>query len=76
LGELASFQRPDREDTWQIQLRHDPLNISACWIAHRERHLAEHQHLIPHLFGVAPISPGERVLDVGCGCGATAIVAR
>lgn len=45
------------------------------WIAHRERHLAGHQHLIPHLFGAASISPGERVLDVGCGCGATTIAA-
>jgi ubiquinone/menaquinone biosynthesis C-methylase UbiE len=45
------------------------------WIAHRERHLAGHQYLIPHLFGAARISPGERVLDVGCGCGATTIAA-
>jgi ubiquinone/menaquinone biosynthesis C-methylase UbiE len=45
------------------------------WIAHRERHLAEHRYLLPHLFGAAAISPGERVLDVGCGCGATTIAA-
>jgi SAM-dependent methyltransferase len=45
------------------------------WIANRERHLAGHQHLIPHLFGAAAIAPGERVLDVGCGCGATTIMA-
>jgi ubiquinone/menaquinone biosynthesis C-methylase UbiE len=45
------------------------------WIAHRERHLAGHRHLLPHLFGAAAISPGERVLDVGCGCGATTIAA-
>jgi SAM-dependent methyltransferase len=45
------------------------------WIAHRKRHLAGHQHLSPHLFGAAAISPGERVLDVGCGCGATTIMA-
>ncbi len=45
------------------------------WITHRKRHLAGHQHLIPHLFGAAAISPGQRVLDVGCGCGATTIIA-
>jgi SAM-dependent methyltransferase len=45
------------------------------WIEHRERHLAEHQHLVPHLFRAAGISPGERVLDVGCGCGTTTIEA-
>jgi SAM-dependent methyltransferase len=45
------------------------------WIEHRERHLAEHQNLTPHLFRRAAIAPGERVLDVGCGCGDTTIVA-
>ena len=45
------------------------------WVAHRERHLAGHRYLLPHLFSAAAISPGERVLDVGCGCGATTIAA-
>jgi SAM-dependent methyltransferase len=45
------------------------------WIIHRERHLAGHRSLLPHLFGAAAISPGARVLDVGCGCGETTITA-
>jgi SAM-dependent methyltransferase len=45
------------------------------WITHRERHLAEHRHLLPHLFHAAAIAADERVLDVGCGCGATTITA-
>ena len=45
------------------------------WIEHRERHLAEHQNLTPHLFRSAAIVRGEQVLDVGCGCGDTTIMA-
>lgn len=45
------------------------------WIQHLDRHLAEHQNLTPHLFRAAGIAPGERVLDVGCGCGQTTIAA-
>ena len=45
------------------------------WITNRERHLAGHQRLVWRLFDAAAISPGERVLDVGCGCGETTIVA-
>jgi SAM-dependent methyltransferase len=45
------------------------------WIEHRERHLAEHRNLTPHLFRSAAIARGEKVLDVGCGCGDTTIMA-
>ncbi len=45
------------------------------WIAHRERHVAGHQRLVAHLFRAAGISRGERVLDIGCGCGETTILA-
>ena len=45
------------------------------WIKHRDRHLAEQRDLTPHLFDAAGILQGERVLDVGCGCGDTTIKA-
>lgn len=45
------------------------------WITHRERHLNGHRRLVPQLFAAAGIRPGDRVLDVGCGCGATTIAA-
>jgi ubiquinone/menaquinone biosynthesis C-methylase UbiE len=45
------------------------------WIDNRERHQAEHERLTPHLFNAVGISPGERILDIGCGCGETTIAA-
>lgn len=45
------------------------------WIQHRERHLTEQQRLTPHLARAAGIVPGERALDIGCGCGSTTIAA-
>jgi SAM-dependent methyltransferase len=45
------------------------------WVTHRERHQAEHQNLAPRLLEAATIAPGDRVLDVGCGCGGTTIAA-
>jgi SAM-dependent methyltransferase len=45
------------------------------WVTHRERHQAEHQNLAPRLLDAATITPGDRVLDVGCGCGGTTIAA-
>lgn len=47
------------------------------WVAQRERHAAIRRGLTPHLLRAADVSAGDRVLDVGCGCGETTIeVAR
>jgi SAM-dependent methyltransferase len=45
------------------------------WIDHRERLLAGHRNLHRHLFRGAALTSGERVLDVGCGCGGTTLLA-
>ena len=41
------------------------------FVAERERHERMHQHWHDRLLTAAAIAPGEAVLDVGCGCGAT-----
>jgi SAM-dependent methyltransferase len=39
------------------------------WVAQRDRHAALREPAVPHLLRAAAVAPGERVLDVGCGCG-------
>lgn len=43
------------------------------WVLERERHASVREPLMPHLWAAAAIAPGERVLDVGCGCGDSSV---
>jgi SAM-dependent methyltransferase len=45
------------------------------WVLERERHAQVRQPLMPHLWAAVAIAPGERVLDVGCGCGESCVYA-
>lgn len=45
------------------------------WLAERARHAAVRERLIPHLLRGAAIAPGDRVLDIGCGCGESTVAA-
>ena len=45
------------------------------WTHQDERYDAASASHVPHLLRAAAIAPGDNVLDVGCGCGATTIQA-
>lgn len=45
------------------------------WISQRDRHAAVRERLTPRLLEGAAIVPGDRVLDVGCGCGEPTVAA-
>lgn len=57
------------------QAEHWNGDIGRHWIAHRERHVAIRRRLTPRLLDACGIAGGDRVLDVGCGCGETTIAA-
>jgi SAM-dependent methyltransferase len=44
---------------------------AAHWLVHEDRYERMLQPFIAHLLGSAGISSSDRVLDIGCGCGAT-----
>jgi SAM-dependent methyltransferase len=41
------------------------------WLRHQDRHEAMMAAVTPHLLKAAGLSDGERVIDIGCGCGQT-----
>jgi SAM-dependent methyltransferase len=41
------------------------------WVQHADRYDALSQRITPHLMEAAAVGAGDRVLDVGCGCGLT-----
>jgi ubiquinone/menaquinone biosynthesis C-methylase UbiE len=45
------------------------------WEAYRERYAAMHRPFTDALLTAAAIRPGQAVLDIGCGCGATSLAA-
>lgn len=45
------------------------------WVAHEDHFDAMLSRLTTHLVAAADISPSDRVVDVGCGCGATTRIA-
>lgn len=68
---LQAPQRPP--DTGDDQGWNGPL--AEHWAAHVYRHEAACRHLTPQLLAAAQIAPEHAVLDVGCGGGASTLLA-
>ncbi|MEV0223829.1 class I SAM-dependent methyltransferase [Streptomyces sp. NPDC050704] len=65
--------QPQTVDSRQAQAWNGP--VGAHWAAHHERYDAMLSGVDDALFEAAAIAPGARVLDVGCGAGATTRIA-
>jgi SAM-dependent methyltransferase len=59
---------PEQLEAWNGEMGHR-------WVAEADRRDAVLSPIADLLFDHAAITPGERVLDIGCGCGATTITA-
>jgi SAM-dependent methyltransferase len=72
---MTQPQKPDGLDGNTAQAEGWNGEEGLYWVEHRERHERMQRHFTPRLLAAADIAPNSNVLDVGCGCGGTALAA-